>query len=452
MRRKELLLIILLLVALAPYFFLCLYALPFADDFCYAWTSADRVSFAHRFLRQYLGWSGRYSAHVLLCNHPLALGGLQLYQSAILASLVATLGAIFFLVYRTIRKVWVSIIASLVMLLFYLTFMPQLAEGVYWFTGISNYQLSNVSFILHLALFLLWLDSRSSLRFIFYIMASLLLIISIGFNEVGAALIPAYYLMAVIVLHRFKVHSPLAQKTYPAVLTFFIIAFIASAFLIFAPGNLVRGNKFHANFHLLHSLFYASLQTVRFIGTWLLTLPAIALSLFVLSEANRLPDTPILRFNYWFILLLLIFTVYMSAFMPYLTTGILGQHRTINYSFFYFIILWVWMLISFSKEHLEYKRASLNFISVNPFSIIAVCIVAMVFTGNGGRVLRDLRKDNFTTYRKEFMARQDNVIRHPEIVIPALKTVPECFIIVDARGDSTWWVNQCMKYSKIEIK
>ena len=136
----------------------------------------------------------------------------------------------------------------------------------------------------------------------------------------------------------------------------------------------------------------------------------------------------------------------MSSFIPYFNTGILGQHRTINYVFFFFIPLWIWLLISISKKYALPKKMAPYLNSNKSLAIIALVVIIMVFTSNGHKVLNDWRKNNFMAYQQEFMIRQENIIRHPEMEIPALQHVPESFRIVDAHGDSAWWVNKCMQY------
>jgi hypothetical protein len=41
---------LLLIAAFGQYLFLCRFAMPFADDFCFAWTSAEPISFFQKYL------------------------------------------------------------------------------------------------------------------------------------------------------------------------------------------------------------------------------------------------------------------------------------------------------------------------------------------------------------------------------------------------------------------
>ena len=440
MRRKDILIIILLLAAVAPYFILCFEALPYADDFCYAWESLKDVSFHERFMDQYMHWSGRYSAHILLCNHPFTQG-LIWYQMGDFGALSVTLLSVFFLFRVVLRQLWTAITVTLLVFLFYLCYMPQLSDGVYWYTGVCNYELSSAFFLLHVTLFMVWSRRGGATGIILLLLSAVSLILSIGFNELGAALIPAYYLLAVVILNRVGAN----RGTFRMAVVFFGIAFISSAVLVFAPGNLVRSHLYHENFHILHSLLFASMQTGRFTITWLSTIPTLLLSLLVMARADQVPDTSIFRFDHRVILLVLLFTVFMSAFMPYLTTGILGQHRTINYAFFFFILLWAWWLISFSKQYSVYLLPGVALAGSIRYGIIILSVTVMIISANGGRIIRDLWEDKFTIYKMDFVLRQEELHQTPGVQVHPLKTIPETFDIVDARTDTSWFVNRCIK-------
>ena len=453
-KRESSLILMLLLLALSPYFMLCFYALPYADDFCYAWSSAEPISFIGRFLHQYMGWSGRYSAHVLLCNHPLAGGRMLYYHLADLAALSAVMVALLIFFRQIISGFWTSVLTALSVLLFFLCYIPQLSDGVYWYTGVCNYELSNVCFILHISIVILLFRSKGLMRAICFIAAALLLIASIGFNEIAAAIIPTYYFFASVIFYLKRGNKEASGSAFPIILVLFFIACLAFGFLVLAPGNHVRSHQYHTHFQFFHSVLYGSLQTARFAAIWLCTIPALILSLLVISRANKLPDTALLRFDYRLILALIVFTVFMSAFMPYYTTGILGQHRTIDYAFFYFILLWMWMLISLSKKYALYDKNILSMISSRAFVALLISVVVMALTANSGRILRDCYRGTFTAYNEEFTQRQDNIRKQPSMQIPPLKDVPQSLKIVDAEVDTTCWINKAILIytQRVEVK
>jgi hypothetical protein len=239
-------------------------------------------------------------------------------------------------------------------------------------------------------------------------------------------------------------------------LVFFAAIFISSAFVFLSPGNFTREGSFSHHFQLIHSLEFASLQTIRFIGKWCLSIPFVALSLVIIRKSDSVQNLFLKKFDYRIILPLLLFTVFMGSFIPYFATGMLGQHRTINYVFFYFLLLWPWFLVSVSERFSLQQKLSAWIGEKHPFFLALAAVVVMILSGNGINILRDFKMNRWAEYRTEFITRQKQIIANPGSGIEPLKKVPITFQIVDAKNDSTWWVNICMAkfYSetKIELK
>lgn len=494
------LIIALLLAALLPYVIICFYTLPFADDFCFGWTASANIPFYQKFLNQYLQWNGRYTADVLCNLHPLTTGRILYYQLAVLVSLLAmpvilwwfvremlllalknasTSGASHRLRQRRTkggasflkdaesagaavmssagggvdqRSTEVdgnsSIIAfkvSLLLTLFYLNYQPNVTEGLYWFIGIANYHWGLLTFLLHLTLLLKALKTNGTFRWALLLPALLLLVISIGFNEVGALLMPVLYAIA-LALH-------LKSENRKIWIALFVTAILASAFVFFSPGNFIRGNEFKDNYNLLHSLLYASLQTARFIATWMFTIPFILLSLLVLAHAGKVRPQFFKQADYRLIAVFMLFTVFAGSFLPYFATGVLGQHRTINFVFFLFLLLWPLFLLSISLQSSFYQRLQLLKKPIVTFVILVSTIGFMLTTANSGNIIGDYFNSKlFQGYRAEFLQRQETILLHPDLPIKELESIPNVFTIVDVRTDTTWWVDKCMQKFYIETK
>ncbi|MDB5282243.1 MAG: hypothetical protein JWO06_1318 [Bacteroidota bacterium] len=440
MRNKNLVLLLLLIAALFPYFIICFYAMPFADDFCFAWSSSQKIPFIQKFLNQYLLWNGRYTADVLVNFHPLRQETLFFYQLTIFATLIATIGVVFAFIKQFVEDNLPLLIITLFIVLFYLCYQPNVTEGIYWYIGIANYHLGNLCLLLHLLLFSKISSADGNKKIVFGLASILLLIISIGFNEIGAFIIPMLYFTALIVNFKLK------ETNQKLLALFFIIALIASAFVFLSPGNFTRQNEFTNRYNIGHSLLYATAQTLRFIAKWSLSLPFAGLSLLIISYAGNIQQSFIKKTDHRIILAVLVFTVFIGSFLPYFATGTLGQHRTINYVFFYFIFLWIWFLLSVSKKFWLFQKLS-GFTGENKKIFLAgICIIAMAISGNGDKMINDFGKGNFTSYKREFAERHRQLLSNARGEILPLKNVPETFTIVDAKADSTWWVNKCMMF------
>jgi hypothetical protein len=436
----------LLITALLPYFILCFYALPFADDFCFGWITSQDIPFLQKFLNQYLKWNGRFTSDVLVNIHPLATGRMIVYQLSLFASLLVTPVAVFIFLQQVIRDKAKAFLASLFITLFYLAYLPNLTEGVYWYIGVVNYHLGNLCLLLQLSLFLFLFQSQR--RNIFLEIANcILLVISIGFNEIGAILIPMGY--AVITLS----FSKSSVAGFKLARIHFVVAIIASAFVFFSPGNQIRAEEFSERYQLFHSLSYSFLQTVRFISMWSLNYPFIVLSLLIAANADKVRIDFQQKIDYRLPLLALLVCVFTASFLPYFATGSLGQHRTLNYTLLFFVLLWLMFVVSSSQQFKLYEN--LNFLRSDfARDVMLTSSVLVIFFSKTITPVNDLFSLKFDSYKTEFLARQENIVNHPEQKIAPLATKPSSFTIVDAKGNSSFFADKCMKrfYEETRIK
>ena len=451
MRRARILLLLFLLVALLPYLFTCFYALPFADDFCFGWTASEKISFAQKFLKQYLHWNGRYSSDVLVNFHPLICGSLLKYRLVSLFAILAFPFVHFVFIRSWLYNNFISAVAALFISLFYLCYQPNITEGVYWYIGIVNYHLGSLCFILQLIVLSRFLKSGGD-RKIYLAISLSLLIAAVGFNEVAAALIPGYYFAALIYFKIYRMPTDEGAWSNRILIAHFAIALIASLFVICSPGNFTRENVFTDRFNLIHSVIFASLQTIRFIGLWSLSIPFLALSFIVVTKANQVKAGCIKSIDYRFLFVLLLFTVFIAAFLPYMATGILGQHRTMIYIMPYFIILWLATLLSASQKYQLYQKISPAITNFRMALLAFISVVVMGFSGNSRKIIGDARDGSFQLYQSEFMKRQGDILAHPNIAIRSIEKTPKTFDVVDVKNDTTWWVDKCMKRYYTETK
>ena len=433
----------LLVVALLPYFVICFYALPFADDFCFGWTASENISFLQKFLNQYLYWNGRYTADALVNLNPLVTEKIINYQLAVFISLAATPVVIYFFIKEVgiafqcsmVNSQWLMI--SMLITLVYLNYQPNITEGIYWFIGISNYHLCNLLFLVQITLLLKSFSVEGLSKILLQALSLLLLIVSIGFNEIGAMLIPALYLCLAVVNRQ----SSMVNRQVLVVFT--LVAFFASGFVFFSPGNFVRTQEFENRYDLLHSLLYSLAQTARFIAEWILNVPFVLLSLLVLANTDKVRSKTTI--DYKLLVVAMLFVVFVGSFLPYFATGVLGQHRTINFVFFFFILLWVLVLLSVSEKSLLYKNLERVKNEMVIVGLLLVSILLMAITGNGIKIIADFKQGNFKKYEIAFVEREKEILKNPAEPIKKLSVIPNTFQIVDVREDSTWWVDKCMK-------
>ncbi|MBP6733056.1 MAG: hypothetical protein KA149_13405, partial [Chitinophagales bacterium] len=261
---------------------------------------------------------------------------------------------------------------------------------------------------------------------------------------VGALLIPLFYALTLLL--------NLKSENKKVWISLFAVAIVASAFVFFSPGNFVRSGEFKDNYNLFHSLLYASLQTGRFMVTWMFFVPFILLSLLVVSNAGNVRRTFLDKVDYRMIFVFMLFTVFAGSFLPYFATGVLGQHRTINFVFFLFLMEWPLYLIAVSQRFALHQGLLPLQTPKASATIIAVSVLVMCFSGNGFGIAKDLAAGNFTKYEAAFYTRQQAILKEPTAPITKLRVIPASLKVVDVRNDTTWWVDKCMQKFYIEAK
>jgi hypothetical protein len=144
-----------ILILLTPYFYLSFFIHPAADDFNYAYQTISK-GWLNENINQYFTWSGRYTSNIFLLANPLVYDNLTVYRILPIVFIVLTFFSFYFLlasVYNNLINKKTLIIISLTITLFSLFSMPDLAEGIYWYTGSVIYQSSVIFFITYMALF-----------------------------------------------------------------------------------------------------------------------------------------------------------------------------------------------------------------------------------------------------------------------------------------------------------
>lgn len=435
MKRYQALIIILLVIAFLPFCYVCLYALPYADDFCIGWELLQGKPLLTNIAEQYLYWNGRYTSDVLINLHPINTGNLIVYSVVILVSLLATPVVFYVFLQQVLKHRVTSVIVSLLLSLIYLNYMPQITEGIYWYGGIVNYHIGVLVLLVQLTLFikLYVAEDKSAIQ---YGASLLLLVASVGFNEVGAMLIPLFYFILLVFNYKSLNRKLLAIH--------FIVALIASAFVIFSPGNATRLGEFSGKYDLLNSVLKSSAQTLRFSGGWLMKYPMLVCSVLAIAYAHKLRDTIIAKIDWRIALTGAFAVVFIAAFIPYFATGILGQHRTVNYEYPFFLLLWFIALIGFANRY-SIQTRYLHADIIKAVLLISA-IITMQLSYNARSIYRDIRHDGFNKYKTEYLARQQQILDGDTGIKP-LQHVPSVFMITDAtaKDDPQYWVNKCMK-------
>ncbi len=343
-----------------------------------------------------------------------------------------------------------SFTVALILTAFYYTYMPDAGEQLYWFVGTVNYHWAHIATFLHFTAFAK-VVKHSNTRSVFWVFTTLyFLVIAVGFNEVVAIIL--------VIVHLLFLVNAIKQgnSSWKFHLFVFVVALMSFAIVMLSPGNSIRAENFPDKYRLLYSLKYSILQTIRFVGTWAFNVPFILMSIVVIGMANKLGFIKTQIRNYRFLLAFSIGVVFCGSFVPYYATGLLGQHRTINFVMPFFLFLYSAFLVAVSLKFELHKKVYLKAVYDRTPLLLFVSACTMFVTGNTQKIVTDLRAGTFYTYKQEFLDRQRRILQNSNDVILPFKQVPSIFHVTDTRGKKDYWTDKCVANfyakTKLEIK
>ncbi|MEP7170680.1 MAG: DUF6056 family protein [Bacteroidota bacterium] len=440
-------LFLLVVASLLPYFFLSLYAQPAGDDFVYAY-NGKHFSLLENALRDYFHWTGRYTSNFLFVLNPMAFDSLTGYKLFADLLIVFTFIAFYFLIKtitnNSLLKVYLILCSGIISLLF-LQQMPSLAQGIYWYTGSVIYQGANILALFYLSLLIHLLNKNYFINKILHTLLCLILLFLIsGCNET-------------IMIFLLLFHAILfAKNKNRLALMLLIFSCLSSLLVIFSPGNAVREAAFPDRHQLFHSLLFSAVQSFRFFFLWIANIPLLIASLLYIPLSIRISEKsslfknsfhlkPVLSTCFLFLL------VFLSAFPAYWSTGILGQHRTVNVAYLFFIILWfinltVWINFLSARKLIT----TLSTFATTNFLILIISIIPFSFiTGNGYFAMHDLLSGKAKNFDKEMSARYELLSisrkRSSEIcILDTLKNKPTSLFVLDISDNENDWMNKGM--------
>ena len=437
----------LLILSILPYLFISIYTNPGADDFMYGYLG-KKDPLIKNLLYQYHFWSGRYTANIFVLTGPLSFNSLVIYKIIPIILIMLTISGFSFMLKSIIGKGITTLdnyIISISLGLLYLHQMPTIGEGFYWYTGSVTYQLGNIFAIIYLSL-LFRLSEKNYLlsnKIIHLALTSSIALVAIGFNEVLMILILLFSLLVLCI----SVYKKSNFKIWAAYFIFICACFAAISIL--APGNYVRGSFYPEKHQFFHSLLYSIAQTGRFFLIWTSSAPLFIMSvIFYYFNKKLSASVPIFSASFYLHPIvstcLLFFIIFASVFPAYWVTGILGQHRTLNIAYFFFIILWfinlnVWF--NFFKQKLNYQQ-TLSLKSI--YFLVLITLGCFLFAKNGFDCCSDIITGRARSYDTQMKKRYSIVEESKDtIFFSPIIDPPRSFHVYDITNDHHSWFNTC---------
>ncbi|MBC7523551.1 MAG: hypothetical protein H7239_03845 [Flavobacterium sp.] len=247
-------------IALFPLVILSFFNNPASDDFDYSFDSQNEAFFPLQ-IRRYFEWSGRYFSNGLISLNPLTYSNLYFYKIIPIVLFLFFLFALFFFISNI--SITLSSVKKLsytgVIFILYLVQLPDVCEGFYWMPASLTNQLPTSLTLLFFGFLLKYKNSKNPFHFIF---ALLILIATIGCNEITVVILGFILLSLAVYIYHFQ------KKINYVVLIILAIYLIFSFVEIFAPGNAVRASNIKVKHQLLWSIFKSVQLTISYIFNW----------------------------------------------------------------------------------------------------------------------------------------------------------------------------------------
>ncbi len=439
------LLLLALFIVFIPYIALCFYAHPIADDYTYNQSS----SFWNGQMQLFLHWNGRYTANFMIMANPILSHSLTGYRFAALLLLGFIPISIYYLITSLVDSVIAPLTTLFIVLLLealILSMLPSLPEGIYWYPGSMTYMFGCIVAMFYIGSLIRYYKQIFIInRNIHFSLCVFLLALSVGFNEVQMILFVFGHVLLWVNIKREK-------RPESTALFMLILCILFSLIMFFSPGNSGRSSCFSTNHQLVKSLFMTCLQMPRFFFSWVSYAPLLIASILFAPISFKLSKRSFLfkrmgEFKPLFLFSLLWVILFLCIFPAYWSTGILGQHRTLNTACFYFILVWFLFLHAVYSKNNMAEKVTIVLKSKVQISLTLLLIGTLLFSGNSGNALMELTTGKIAAFDEEMNNRYRIIYEAQKsgvktVTLQALQNKPTSLFVLDLQPGCNHWINQ----------
>ncbi|WP_151087664.1 DUF6056 family protein [Hymenobacter baengnokdamensis] len=457
------------LVSVLPFLVLSFYSHPVADDYVFSgfykrigWLAFQKVF--------YLNWQGLYTTNAVMCSplNPVAHDRFDLYWIPCWLGIGSIVASLWLLMRYLTRDRLATLVITSAVLFAYLYQTPSPAEGLFWLNANWAYQMS-ISIGLLLILVLLQAFQNKQVSLGYWVAAAILTIILIGTNFI-AAMLTAFAIGVGMLLN---LRNKNTRLWWMALL---LIACVALAIVVLAPGNTVRikteaassataalTNQARTASKLITGVVRGTLFLVYSLVNWLGNGVILALSVVlapILSAVSKNTEAPLtIFFKKRFVPLLAGGVMVMLPFFPtYLAEGVPPAGRVTNVIYFVFIMVWLSMLYAAVTWWRRVASTSHRQPAYITFAMATFLVIALLTDSNyslaysnKGQSSNNIAlayKDWLSGAAKQFDAQHKKryqlmmVPGHEGVVLDSLTAVPRTIYLDDLHPDSTHWANR----------
>jgi hypothetical protein len=451
-------------LGILPFFVLCWYAHPSADDFLQA-NDVRKHGHGGYLHYMYLNWTGRYTAMLgWSFLNPVSYGNDKAGYGLVCLLLLLLLLISLVLVLRTMlqgagltaRQLWQAGAAAMLLFVYQL---PSTAEGFYWLTSGFNYLLPGILLLLALAALAMYVQKPPTRR-LFYFAAATLLFLTVGCNETIA--VPVFLTTWGVVL----IESKRQRKLVGAWVAVVVSVGCAAAFL--APGNAARMQELEKDLPgplitVLLIVKYTVYCLINWLGNGVLVVVTLLL-IPAFSRLARIPQLPLNQFVRHPLLLTLLVPAFLAAglFPAFWVAGNPAPSRAQDMLYLCFITSW--MLAAYSWVFYAVHRSYAPLTSLELPAFARWCLLAWLpltfltdynhhfwdpgyrfSTNNPLLAYRDLLHGRAAQYDQELTSRY-HYLRSSwgdaHVQVAPLTSLPVTLYFTDISLDSANWDNR----------
>lgn len=398
-----------------------LYCHPSGDDFTYA--LLGKSNFLETVLAERERWNGRYISNFLVIASPLNWGGFLGYQFMSICLIIVCLVLYIFIFNNIVGKG--SLLIGCSAFVINLSILPDITEGIYWYTGAWTYIPGILLLISGLSI-LLKKGIKSNLSVLLF--TSLIFILACGFNE----------LVPLLGFFIFLIWQMLERKS---ILIYYLVLFSFLFLYVFlAEGNSKRAAYFTSNHNITETIFMGLAYTIRFIGEWIIN-PAFYLIIFVISKSDyKIKKKPSVFKNPLFIIFFLTIPTFISCAAPIWNTGILGQYRTPNLSSTLFVLSVVYLVLV-NKDFISSMIAKIKFQKL----ALTASILFFISWKNNGILFYEIANGSISRFDIEMNDRYEKIKTCADNVcyLPEIKNKSKTLFVYPLTENPKNWQNEC---------
>lgn len=460
LKKTETFIIMALIVLVIPFFLLSIYCHPSVDDYIFSgFIKGTNISGFFDHMRQ--NWSGRYTGTFFTVLNPTVYNNLFIYKlipAVLLLLFFCSVFSILKVIFYPIVSNTQTFLLSLILFAIYLNCMPDLAEGIYWYSSATFHFTGGIFSMFLISLIINIPKTKKIIPKVLEILVSIVLVILIaGSNEIHSILIFEFLVLVIIARLYFR------KKINVIDIVLIVVLVVSSVFALNTPGNFKRLELFPNHYNFTYAFPHSFKSTVYLIGHHLQSAPFIIISIIsipIISKFlnNEKASKINIRINPIIAFLLSLLIIASLYFPPYLALGIDPPWRIHNSISLVFIFLWFLNIFIIIKYLYDKKYT----IPPTPKYLTTLLIViaflfafidfhikdpqdGIKFKGNIANAYYDLffvapKYDNEMRLRN---SKIENDIKSgkTEIEIESLINIPQTIFYRDITDDSKNWMN-----------